>query len=431
MTTTPMTTHPIVAVAHAVMDQVASVRDVNPTYMTPEQASDALRTLLAAESVLGELRLRVMASSDQLVAATAHRDIATWTAHATQHDRQAQAADLRLARTLDRRPALATALQTNQINLAQARAIAKAIDHLPADVPAATVDLAEKTLIAYGDEFSPRDLARIGRRILDLVAPEISDALEARRLEDLERDARENAHLSMRCLGDGTTRISAVVPDSVATRFATYLDAYANPRRASLDHSSSAPGDEVDLVPACPLPTDRLPYPRRAAEAFAQLLEAFDPQRLPLHGGDATTIVVTMTLDQLRSELATATLPTTLPGDAHDRITAHEARRLACTAGILPAVLDGASHVLDLGRTQRIATPPQRRALGVRDRTCRATGCDIPATWCEAHHWKPWSQGGATDLNDLVLLCSHHHHVVHDPQWHAERRPDGTVELTR
>ena len=104
-------------------------------------------------------------------------------------------------------------------------------------------------------------------------------------------------------------------------------------------------------------------------QAFVQLLESLDPTRLPLHGGDATTLVVTVSLDALRADLATADLigAGLVPGDpgdlAGDRITAAQARRLACTAKILPVVLGGDSLPLDLGRTRRLFTPAQRKAL--------------------------------------------------------------------
>jgi hypothetical protein len=113
-------------------------------------------------------------------------------------------------------------------------------------------------------------------------------------------------------------------------------------------------------------------------------------------------------------------------------ITAGQARRLACTAGLLPAVLGTDSHPLDLGRTTRLFTPAQRKALLIRDRTCRATGCDIPAAWCEAHHaGTPWSHGGKTNIADGLLLCSWHHHRAHDPHYHHTRLPNGDLTFHR
>jgi HNH endonuclease len=65
--------------------------------------------------------------------------------------------------------------------------------------------------------------------------------------------------------------------------------------------------------------------------------------------------------------------------------------------------------VLGYGRSRRIATAAQRRALAARDGGCCFPGCDQPPDWCEAHHVTPWHQGGNTDLDNLCLLCDHHH----------------------
>ena len=64
--------------------------------------------------------------------------------------------------------------------------------------------------------------------------------------------------------------------------------------------------------------------------------------------------------------------------------------------------------------------------------TCRAQGCTVPATWCEAHHAKdPWSKGGRTDLADGVLLCSWHHHRAHDATYLLRRMPNGDIRFHR
>ena len=215
-------------------------------------------------------------------------------------------------------------------------------------------------------------------------------------------------------MGDGTTRISGLLPDAEAARLATYLHAFTNPRR-----------DEAGVQVR-----SAVPYGHRAARAFCQFLERVDPTRLPVHGGDATTLVVTMTLDALRSELGAATLGTPAP-DGADRITATQARRLACNAQIIPAVLNGVGEVLDLGRAQRLFSRAQRKALLIRDSTCRAEGCDIPGTWSEAHHLVPWSHGGATDLANAVLLCNRHHHRIHDAAYDHRRLANGDLRFHR
>ena len=130
---------------------------------------------------------------------------------------------------------------------------------------------------------------------------------------------------------------------------------------------------------------------------------------MPLHGGSATSIVVLIDEDKLRAGVGVAT---TTSGQT---LSLGQVRRLACSAAILPAVLGGRSEVLDVGRRRRLYTYAQRVALAVRDRGCRAVGCDLPAGMCEAHHLDDWALGGRTDLARGILLCSFHHHLVHDP----------------
>jgi hypothetical protein len=97
-----------------------------------------------------------------------------------------------------------------------------------------------------------------------------------------------------------------------------------------------------------------------------------------------------------------------------ERLSASEVRRLACTAAILPRVLDGTSQVLDQGRTKRLFTTAQRHTLADRDLGCTYPGCDRPPSWTEAHHLDHWERdNGPTTLNNAALLCAKHHHHIH------------------
>ncbi len=69
--------------------------------------------------------------------------------------------------------------------------------------------------------------------------------------------------------------------------------------------------------------------------------------------------------------------------------------------------------------------------MRLRDQQCRAEGCSVPARWCEAHHWIPWSKGGKTNLDDGVLGCSFHHHLLHDPRHTHEILPNGDIRFHR
>ncbi|WP_374272950.1 DUF222 domain-containing protein [Actinoplanes sp. M2I2] len=116
--------------------------------------------------------------------------------------------------------------------------------------------------------------------------------------------------------------------------------------------------------------------------------------------------------------------------DTGHRLSAATMRRLACDARILPFVLGGAGQILDTGRARRLATGPLRRALHVRDQGCAFPDCDRPPRWTDAHHLIAWTSGGRTSLDNLVLLCRHHHRLIHHPGggWQirlgADQRPD-------
>ncbi|KAA1427928.1 DUF222 domain-containing protein [Nocardioides antri] len=408
--------HPITACADRVSAVLAEVAGVPAVYMSPVDKRAALLALTDAERRLAELRLRVMAASADVADADGARDVEAWLASRTQAESAVARAEQELANALDCRwLRVRSGMAAGVVSAEQARVIVAGLEALPARVGPEVVARAEEQLVAYAREFRPSELRRLARHILDVVAPEIAEAEEAKRLEDEERHAREKCRLSLRALGEGSTRLSGVIPDADAARLRSYLEAFTSPRKADDDVS----GEE-----------DRIPYPRRLGQAFCALLEHLDPDKLPAHGGDATSVMVTITLDSLRQDLATAGL---LDGDLScgDNLSATQARRMACNAQIIPVVLGGRGEILDLGRTRRLFTAAQRKAMRLRDKRCRAEGCSIPATWCEAHHETPWSRGGRTDLDDGVLLCSWHHHRAHDRRFAADKLPNGDIRFHR
>ena len=225
--------HPLARATRTVREALKSVADVNPTFVpTPEEAH-LLAELVALEAQVAHLRLRVMASAADVAEASGDRSIATWLSRTQRLRRSDCAADLRLAEALDHdRPLVADALEAGELSIAQARVVVSAVDELPTRVGADVRERAEAALVQYATEFEPTALARLGRRILDVVAPEVAEAEEASQLARLERRAAERQRLRMRALGDGTTRISAIVPDATAARLATYLHAFTPPRQA-------------------------------------------------------------------------------------------------------------------------------------------------------------------------------------------------------
>jgi uncharacterized protein DUF222 len=402
--------HPLLVCADAIEAALKDAAGVDPAFMGTGDKAEVLRRLDRLGDQVAALRMRVMANADDVAESTADPSVATWLAAETHTDPRDRSGELALARALDRRwTRLAAAVLDGSVALSQARIIANSLEDLPeTEVGPEGLVRAEEALIGYAGEHAPRALRRLGRRIFEVAAPEAGEQAEGRALEREERRAAAVTSLSLRRLGDGTTRLSGRLPDSVADRLRTYLDAYTSPRHRGL-------GDG-----------DHEPPRRRLGQAFGAFLEAVDPDRMPLHGGDATTVLVTVDLKTLQSDLAGVGLV------GEEPISAAQARRLACTAQIIPVVLGGKSEVLNLGRSRRLFSSAQRKAMAIRDRRCRAENCEIPAAWCEAHHAeRPWASGGRTDLKDGVLLCPFHHHKAHDPAWTAARLPSGDVRFRR
>lgn len=106
--------------------------------------------------------------------------------------------------------------------------------------------------------------------------------------------------------------------------------------------------------------------------------------------------------------------------DLHDgtRVSAETSRRITCDASVVHVNHAPDGSVLDVGRKTRTISPALRRALEVRDRGCRFPGCGLRFT--DAHHVKHWADGGETSLDNLLLLCSHHHRLVHEEGWKLE-----------
>jgi hypothetical protein len=413
--------HPVRTCAQVIGSALDEVADVDPTYMTTTDKAASLLELTSLSARLEALRLRVLATADDVALDAGARSAEVWLAHHTRTDVGPALSDGQLAESLKSRWQLVReALAAGSVHAAQARVISRALDELPPDLDPEVRRQAEAYLVEQAAHFDPKRLRRLGRKVLEVVAPEVADDEERRLLEAEEARARRVASLVMRRRGDGTTDIHVRVADAVAGRLRSYLDAYASPRRAHLD-DYGGPDDQVD-----PDTGQRIPRSRLRATAFGAMLEAIPSDGLPRHGGAATSVLVTIDHDTLREQLGVAGIL-----DVDESITASEAMRLACNASLLPAVLDTTGQPLHLGRSRRLFSPAQRTAMALRDRECRTHGCKVPANWCEAHHKKPWPRGGLTDLDQGVLLCPWHHHRAHDSAYRADTLPNGEFRFHR
>jgi len=255
-------------------------------------------------------------------------------------------------------PVLREALSAGEVNVEQAQAIAACVAALPGEVGSDTVEKAATVLIGHAAEHDVIGLRRLGQRILEVVAPEIGDELDRRALQRAEQKALQDRFLSLTSSGDGAVRVLGRLDVEAAAVVRAALDPLCAPGRVADDDRDAG---------------------QRRADALVEICQlALHTEDLPDNGGERPQIVVTVGYDTLLRGLGTALL------DTGETLTPEAARRLACDASILPAVLDGAGQPLDLGRERRLITGALRRALVLRDGGCAFPGCDRPAKWSGA-----------------------------------------------
>ncbi|MEU1396327.1 DUF222 domain-containing protein [Micromonospora zamorensis] len=308
-----------------------------------------------------------------------------------------------LAAVLDTgNPGVRHALADGHITVEQARVITDTIDIVQTAAGPEAADKALGVLVEWAGQFDPTLLRKLSTRILDHVAPDIADAAAKAALDAEARRATRDRHLTLSTLTDGRLRLTGILDTETAGLL-----------RAAIDPVSAPSGPDDQRTPA-----------QRRHDALSDVCRlALRTGDLPEHGGDSAQVVVTTSYDGLTRQLGSGTLDTGL------HLTPEAVRRLACDAGILPAVLSGAGLPLDIGRQRRLITGPLRRALVLRDGGCAFPGCDRPPRWCDAHHIEHWADGGQTSLANAVLLCGHHHRHLHHSDWTVRLAGDGHPEF--
>lgn len=159
-------------------------------------------------------------------------------------------------------------------------------------------------------------------------------------------------------------------------------------------------------------PADARSPAQRRADALVEIARRhLDRSDRPVVGGERPHVALLVDLEALRGslmgacELDTGAVPPSV------------ARRIACDSTLAPIIAhDGV--VVGAGRASRVIPAAMRRAVIARDRHCTHPGCTVPAAWCDVHHIVHWSDGGATVLDNLTLLCRRHHRLTHrlDPR---------------
>ncbi|MFM8856568.1 MAG: DUF222 domain-containing protein, partial [Actinomycetota bacterium] len=147
---------------------------------------------------------------------------------------------------------------------------------------------------------------------------------------------------------------------------------------------------------------------RTAISRTAMLRTAISRTAISRTGGSCRSdVVVHVDLETLTNGLSESSTHRTAFGAD---LPVETIRRIACDANIIPLVLNGKGMPLDIGRSQRLASAAQRRALEATHDTCAFDRCAVAFHACQIHHIDYWETGGPTDLANMVPLCSKHHH---------------------
>lgn len=331
-----------------------------------------------------------------------------------------------------RHEAVSAAVLAGELGARAGAIIVRGLDTVAPFADLDTLEALEGTLVGCAGTVTNRQLARILR--------ELPDRFDVAGADDREERLRARASVTLRELPSGLTRLIADLHPEAAGLVRAALDAHTAPRRQptfqASDAGATCADDEHstchercadhqhDADPAGDSAlADVRPLAQKRVDALANMARSFLAQDRGSLAGTAVTMLVTVALETLESGTGTANI-----AGVDEPICAGTARRLAAEAEIIPVVLGTGSEVLDLGRSTRLFTEAQRRAMAARDGGCIWPGCDVPPAWCEAAHLMAWMFAGPTDLDNGALLCAHHHRRFDHEGW-SLRRDDGVPSL--
>lgn len=246
------------------------------------------------------------------------------------------------------------------------------------------------TAAAADPELSDLDLEVVCKKLL-------VDLLDKKPREKAKATAQELRRVSRRPLASGLTRFTVDAPDGDSALL-----------EGVLNGALAAPAPAEDGTP------DPRSWGQRAYDALLMVVNRglSNPGAPP--SSARASVMITIPAHPETGQPVGAGV--TALGQVLDP---EQVGRFACLGDVTPIALGEHGEPLSLGRTVRLATSGQFKALMVRDGQCTYPGCSVPGTWCDAHHVIWWCRGGGTDIDSLALLCPRHHTLVHDKDLEA------------
>ena len=302
------------------------------------------------------------------------------------------------------------ALAAGSISRAHLDVAVRVLDKVPVAMRAQAGPVVDQFLVQISTAHPPRECEALAAQLLDRLDPDRTDRA-------FDPDAFTRRRLDMVTDSTGMIILTGQLDPMTGAQLRTAIEFFSAPDPATTDPDGTITGWD-----------ERGPSQRRA-DAIG-LISTLSLTGAGTTGGEPPRIVVHTTADQLLA-LSQGTTPDqrTAAGRAwatsNAFITPTTLERFGCSAVFERVLLAPTGAVLNLGRTTRLATPAQRRALAARDKGCIIPSCPRPPHQCDAHHITPWAQGGLTNIDQLALLCTPHHNAVHAGHHHITIK-DGT-----
>ncbi len=403
-----------IALRSAVDALSAVPRALDPYRALDDAALLALTRLAADEVRLAQLHVSLLAGEIARRSAPelGHSGLAQSRGHRTPDELVRVTTGTRLtdARTAVRVGAavadagpLADAVLDGRVSVAIADAISTGLGVAAAGIDESALATAAEQLV---DRVAGLDADRAARE-----ARAVRDELDAEGVQQREAEQRDRRSLRIGRRPDGMGYAHWVLDPETFAIVSEAYDRITSPRRSG--PSFAADDEPTEQVLDEPRTAEQL-----ASDGFAELLRhgaAADTSQLLGDGPiGVRMLVAARTLTHRRGAAWFEGQP--------DAVSVATAERLACAAGTITITVDDDGQPLNLGRERRLFSRSQRIALAARDGGCRWPGCERPPSWCEAHHIDHWLRdGGRTDVADGILLCRHHHLLVHNNGWQISR----------
>lgn len=295
------------------------------------------------------------------------------------------------------------------LSIGVAAAITTGLGTPTADVAADDLLDAARRLVTEAPGLSPEQVARRAR--------EARDELDAAGAQPREEALRAKRSLRWRRDADGMTHFHAVLDPESSAFVIPAIETVLAPRNGGPRFVDDAERARAKAVVDDPRTTEQL-----ALDTLVELLRiavSADPGRV--YGQRKPLVRVHVAERDLAARTGSASVE-----GCDAPVSARSAERIACADGYTPIVVRPGGR-LDVGLTKRLFTSRQREALAAYWGGCAIPGCDRPPSWCEAHHGIAWSLHGPTDLANGILLCRHHHMLMHNNGWRTDppRSPGG------